>query len=229
MANSIDCGVWQFGKRAYDEGKISIFKTVINADANAFNPELREKTRNSHGWNEKVVYGFIGRYVEQKNPLFLIDVFKEIAAKQDNAILVMVGFGDLDEQIHERIKKYHLEEKVIDLGRTDDIKQYYNAFDAFLLPSLYEGMPVVGIEAQCTGLPIFFSKNITEETTASNLAHYIGLEETPDAWADNIIKVTNENMPKRRSYAEEIKKSGFDSFSEAKRMQEYYFNALNRK
>ena len=141
----------------------------------------------------------------------------------------MVGFGDLDEQIHERIKKYHLEEKVIDLGRTDDIKQYYNAFDAFLLPSLYEGMPVVGIEAQCTGLPIFFSKNITEETTASDLAHYIGLEETPATWADKIIKVTNENLPKRRSYTEEIKKSGFDSFSEAKRMQEYYFNALNRK
>ena len=229
MANSIDCGVWQFGKRAYDEGKVSIFKTVINADANAFNPELREKTRNSHGWNDKVVYGFIGRYVEQKNPLFLIDVFKEIAAKQDNAILVMVGFGDLEEQIHERIKEYHLEDKVIDLGRTDDIKQYYNAFDAFLLPSLYEGMPVVGIEAQCTGLPIFFSKNITEETTASDLAHYIGLEETPATWADKIIKVTNENLPKRRSYTEEIKKSGFDSFSEAKRMQEYYFNALNRK
>jgi glycosyltransferase involved in cell wall biosynthesis len=226
MANSIDCGVWQFGKRAYDEGKVSIFKTVINADANAFNPELREKTRNSHGWNDKVVYGFIGRYVEQKNPLFLIDVFKEIAAKQDNAILVMVGFGDLEEQIHERIKEYHLEDKVIDLGRTDDIKQYYNAFDAFLLPSLYEGMPVVGIEAQCTGLPIFFSKNITEETTASELAHYIGLDVSASKWAKEIIKVVEDNMPKRRSHVNEIKEHGFDSHSEALRMQNFYLNVL---
>ena len=228
MANSIDCGVWQFGKKTYDDGKISIFKTVINAEANAFNPELRASTREKHGWNNKIVYGFIGRYVDQKNPLFLIDIFNEIAKRQENAILVMIGFGDLEDQIHDRIKEYGLENKVIDLGRTDDIKQYYNAFDAFLLPSLYEGMPVVGIEAQCAGLPIFFSKNITEETTASDLAEYIGLDEGPAIWAEKIIKKTTENIPLRRSYVSEIKSAGFDSFSEAKRMQEYYINRLSK-
>lgn len=226
MANSIDCGVWQFGKKTYDEGKIAIFKTVINADANTFNPELRDKTRKAHGWTDKVVYGFIGRYVDQKNPLFLIDIFKEIASRQNNAILVMIGFGDLEEMMHSRIREYKLEDKVVDLGRTDDIKQYYNAFDAFLLPSLYEGMPVVGIEAQCTGLPIFFSKNITEETTASDLAHYIGLDESPVIWAKKIIKITNAKLPLRRSYAEDIKKAGFDSQSEAMRMQKFYFDAI---
>lgn len=226
MANSIDCGVWQFGKRAYDEGKISIFKTVINADANAFNPELREKTRNSHGWNDKVAYGFIGRYVEQKNPLFLIDIFNSIAKKQPNAKLVMIGFGELETAMHEKIKEYGLQDRVEDLGRRDDIKQFYNAFDAFLLPSLYEGMPVVGIEAQCAGLPIFFSKNITEETTASELAHYIGLNESPEVWADTIINVVNANFGKRRSYAEEVKKNGFDSHSEAMRMMKFYLDKL---
>lgn len=79
MANSIDCGVWQFGKRAYDEGEISIFKTVINADANAFDKVLRDETRKKFGWEDKVIYGFIGRYVDQKNPLFLIDIFNSIA------------------------------------------------------------------------------------------------------------------------------------------------------
>jgi glycosyltransferase involved in cell wall biosynthesis len=108
MANSIDCGVWQFGKKTYDDGKISIFKTVINAEANAFNPELRASTREKHGWNNKIVYGFIGRYVDQKNPLFLIDIFNEIAKRQENAILVMIGFGDLEDQIHDRIKEYGL-------------------------------------------------------------------------------------------------------------------------
>ena len=226
MANSIDCGVWQFGKKTYDEGKISIFKTVINADANAFDKVLRDETRKKFGWEDKVIYGFIGRYVEQKNPLFLIDIFNSIAKKQPNAKLVMIGFGELETAMHEKIKEYGLQDRVEDLGRRDDIKQFYNAFDAFLLPSLYEGMPVVGIEAQCAGLPIFFSKNITEETTASELAHYIGLNESPEVWADTIINVVNANLGKRRSYAEEVKKNGFDSHSEAMRMMKFYLDKL---
>ena len=226
MANSIDCGVWQFGKKTYDEGKIAIFKTVINADANAFDKVLRDETRKKFGWEDKVIYGFIGRYVEQKNPLFLIDIFNSIAKKQPNAKLVMIGFGELEKAMHEKIKEYGLQDRVEDLGRRDDIKQFYNAFDAFLLPSLYEGMPVVGIEAQCAGLPIFFSKNITEETTASELAHYIGLNESPEVWADTIINVVNANLGKRRSYAEEVKKNGFDSHSEAMRMMKFYLDKL---
>lgn len=226
MANSIDCGVWQFGGRAYEKGKISIFKTVINADANAFDPTLRQVTREKFGWNDKIVYGFIGRYVPQKNPLFLIDIFAQIARKQENALLVMIGFGELDEEMHSRINGLGLADKVVDLGRRDDIKQFYNAFDAFLLPSLYEGMPVVGIEAQCAGLPIFFSKNITEETTASELAYYIGLDESPDVWAEEIIEKTKANMPIRRSHADDIKKNGFDSYSEARRLQEFYLDKL---
>lgn len=226
MANSIDCGIWQFGKRTYEQGKISIFKTVINVSAHAFEIELRKKTRKEFGWGNKVVYGFIGRYVPQKNPLFLIDIFNEIIKKQDDAILVMIGFGDLKSKIHESIERYKIADKVIDLGRRDDIKQFYNAFDAFLLPSLYEGLPVVGIEAQCAGLPVFFSKNITEETTASELAHYIGLNETPDIWANKIIQVVNENMPNRKSYSIEVKESGFDSSSEALRLQNYYLDRV---
>ena len=226
MANSIDCGVWQFGKKTYDKGEITIFKTVINADTNAFDKVLRDETRKKFGWEDKVIYGFIGRYVDQKNPLFLIDIFNSIAKKQPNAKLVMIGFGELETAMHEKIKEYGLQDRVEDLGRRDDIKQFYNAFDAFLLPSLYEGMPVVGIEAQCAGLPIFFSKNITEETTASELAHYIGLNESPEVWADTIINVVNANLSKRRSYAEEVKKNGFDSHSEAMRMMKFYLNKL---
>lgn len=226
MANSADCGIWQFGKQTYNKGNISIFKTVIDADANAFDARLREETRKKHGWEDSVIYGFIGRYVEQKNPLFLIDVFYEIAKKQPSAKLVMIGFGELEPAIHEKIQQYGLQDRVEDLGRRDDIKQFYNAFDAFLLPSLYEGMPVVGIEAQCAGLPIFFSKNITEETTASSLAHYIGLDEKPETWAERIINVVDANLANRRSYAEEVKQNGFDSNTETRKLERYYMDKL---
>ena len=228
MANSIDCGVWQFGKKTYDKGNITIFKTVINADANAFDKVLRDETRKKFGWEGKVIYGFIGRYVDQKNPLFLIDIFNAIAKKQPNSKLVMIGFGELETAMHEKIKEYGLQDRVENLGRRDDIKQFYNAFDAFLLPSLYEGMPVVGIEAQCAGLPIFFSKNITEETTASELAHYIGLSESPEIWADTIINVVNENLGKRRSHAEDVKKNGFDSKTETEKLEKYYMKTIRQ-
>ena len=226
MANSIDCGIWQFGKETYEKGQISIFKTVINADANAFDASLRDDTRKKFGWENQVIYGFIGRYVDQKNPLFLIDIFNEIAKRQENAKFVMIGFGELEADMHEKIHEYGLEDRVEDLGRRDDIKQFYNGFDAFLLPSLYEGMPVVGIEAQCAGLPIFFSKNITEETTASSLAHYIGLEESPKAWADKIIPIVDKNITERRSYSEEVKQNGFDSMTETNKLQNFYMSKL---
>ena len=207
---------------------MNIFKTVIDANANSFNAKLREDTRKEFGWENKIVYGFIGRYVPQKNPLFLIDIFNEIVKQQENAILVMIGFGELVDEMHDRIERYGVTNKVVDLGRRDDIKQFYNAFDAFLLPSLYEGMPVVGIEAQCSGLPIFFSKNITEETTASELAYYIGLEETPNIWANKIVKVVNGHIHKRRSYVAEVIKNGFDSSNEALRLQNFYLVKINQ-
>lgn len=223
MANSIDCGKWQFGEATYKKGKVNIFKTVINTEANAFDEDLRNRTREEFGWQKNVVYGFIGRYVAQKNPLFLIDIFNEISKKQENAILVMVGFGEMEQEMEERIANYGIADKVKNLGRRDDIKQFYNAFDAFLLPSLYEGMPVVGVEAQCAGLPIFFSKNITEETTASELAYYIGLNESPKAWAEKIIDVVKSASGDRGRYCHDVKSAGFDSKSEALRLQHFYF------
>ena len=222
IANSIDCGKWQFGEKAYKEGMVNIFKTVINATENVFVPALRESTRSKFGWNNNVVYGFIGRYVSQKNPLFLIDVFSEIAKKQDNAILVLIGFGNLESEMMKRVAEYDLSGRVQNLGRRDDIKQFYNAFDAFLLPSLYEGMPVVGVEAQCYGLPVFFSKNITEETTACELANYISLNDSPAQWANLIVEKVVSNKNNRRSRVDDIILAGFDSRSEAQRLQRFY-------
>lgn len=222
MANSEDCGKWQFGEKAFKNGEIAIFKTVIDTEANAYNEELRTATRKKYNIDDKVVYGFIGRYESQKNPIFLLDIFSEIAKRQSNAILVMIGFGALEDSMNKHIDKLKIKDKVLNIGRTEDIKPFYNAFDAFLLPSLYEGMPVVGIEAQCAGLPIFFSKNITKETTASSLAHYISLDDSASTWAQIIIDVVVKNLSVRKDCSDEVKSNGFDSKSEALRIQQLY-------
>lgn len=229
MACGVDCGVFQFGQKAYDEGKIAIFKTVINTADNTYDPELRAQTREKFGWNDSVVYGFIGRYMVQKNPLFIVDIFNEIQKIQSNAKLALIGFGGLENKMMERIDHFGLSDKAINYGKREDIKQFYNAFDAFLLPSIYEGLPVVGVEAQCCGLPIFFSSEITPEAKGCDMAHFFSLKESAAEWAKRIVEIVNMNMPVRKSYVEEMKAAGFDSISEAKRLQDYYMNAIKEQ
>lgn len=229
MACGADCGVFQFGRSAYDKGKIAIFKTVINTDANAYDPNLRTATRQKFCWEEKHVYGFIGRYMPQKNPIFIIDIFNEIQKIDKKAHLVLIGFGGLEQGMMDKVDEYGIIDKVQNLGRREDIKQFYNAFDCFLLPSLYEGLPVVGLESQSCGLPIFFSTEITPEAKACEMAHYISLKTPVKEWAKQIVTTVEQNIPVRRSYAEEVAKAGFDSRSEALRLQKYYFDAIEEQ
>lgn len=226
MACGKDCGIFQFGQKDYDEGKIAIFKTAINTEFNSFQPELRDKTRQKYDWMNKVVYGFIGRFEHQKNPLFLIDVMHEIRKRQENAHFAIIGAGILEEEMKMRIHEYNLQDSMSWLGRREDIQQFYNAFDAFLLPSRYEGLPVVGLESQSCGLPMFFSTAVTPEASACELGHFIDLKEGASGWAEKIIPIVEMNIPLRRSHAQEVANAGFDSKTEALRLQQYYFDAL---
>ncbi len=222
MANGKDCGIYQFGRKAYDQGKIEIFLSPVDARKNTFDPELRDRTRVNFEWDGKVVYGHIARFEKQKNPLFLIDVMNAIATIQDNAHFVIIGAGSMEQQMKDRISQYGLDKKLSWLGRREDIKQFYNAFDAFLLPSLYEGLPVVGVESQATGLPVFFSEEVTREAAVAELGHFISLNKSAEEWANIIIKETAKAMPSRRGREEDMIKAGFDAVSEAERLTRYF-------
>lgn len=229
MANGKDCGIFQFGKRAMDKGKVSIFLTPVDAKANTFDPNLRSATRDKYGWNDKVVYGFIARFELQKNPLFLIDIMHEIRMQSANAHFVIIGIGSMERQMLERINYYGMEKSVSWLGRREDIRQFYNAFDAFLLPSLYEGLPVVGIEAQAAGLPVFFSEAITREAAIGELGHFISLNKSAKEWARIIIAETEKSMPLRRGREDDLRKAGFDSVMESKRLMDYFEKAVKEQ
>lgn len=223
LANGVCSGIWQFGRRAYDQGRIHIFKTVIDADKNVYDPLLRAEARRELGLEDKLVVGHIGRLTAQKNTLFLIDIFREIASRESRAVLVIIGDGSLREQMLSRIDRYGLSDKVLYLGRREDIRKFYNAMDCFLLPSLYEGLPVVGIESECCGLPIFFSAEIPRESSpCKDLGHFISLKKSPGEWADTVLKYTNKNIPVRRDHSSEIKAAGFDSKTEAAGLMDFY-------
>lgn len=226
MSCGDDCGRWQFGDKLFDAGKVDVFKTVINTEFNAYNSELRKTTRKEFGWEDKIVVGHIGRFTAQKNSVHLIEIFAAVARKEHNAVLCLIGDGELKEQMMARIKELAIEDQVDYLGRREDIQQFYNAMDCFLLPSLYEGLPVVGLEAESCGLPMFFSTEVTREANACELGHFIPLSASEDEWADEILKAIKENMPVRRSHAKEVADAGFDSASEALRLQNYYLDAI---
>lgn len=226
MSCGKDCGRWQFGDKLFDAGKVDVFKTVINTGFNAYNPELREKTRKEFGWEDKIVIGHIGRFTPQKNSVHLIEIFAAIAKKEPKAVLCLIGDGELKTDMMTKIDELGIKDKVDYLGRREDIQQFYNAMDMFLLPSLYEGLPVVGLEAESCGLPMFFSTEVTREANACELGHFIELNVSDEEWADEILKAVKENMPVRRSHAKEVAEAGFDSASEAMRMQKYYFDAM---
>ena len=220
MANGEACGKWQFGK-LYRDGKVAIFKTVINTDENKYDETLRIKCRKELDIEDNIVIGHIGRLTAQKNTLFLIDIFKEIAKIEEKAKLLIIGDGELKEDMLARINAYGLEKKVIYLGRREDIKQFYNAMDCFLLPSLYEGLPVVGVEAECCGLPMFFSTEIPKESSAcDDLGVFVGLDKSAEEWAKIILEKIKQ--VKRTDHSDKVKMAGFDSVVEAKKLLQYY-------
>ncbi len=227
MANGEACGKWQFGNQLYEQGKVAIFKTVIDTAKNAFDPEVRKAARKALEIEHSMVVGHIGRLTEQKNTLFVIEIFYEILLREPSAKLLVIGDGNLKDAMLEKITDLGIRDSVMYMGRREDIQQFYNAMDCFLLPSLYEGLPVVGIEAETCGLPVFFSTEISRESSpCTDIGYFIELDKSAGQWAEEIIEKTRYNIETRTSRTDEVRLAGFDSESEAEKLIEYYEQLL---
>ena len=133
------------------------------------------------------VIGFCGRFRTQKNPLFLLDVFAEYHRMVPDSLLMLVGIGELRSLMDERIEQLGIKDSVLFMGLQRDVSPYYQAMDAFLLPSLYEGLGIVYVEAQCAGLPCFASADaVPPEAKVTDLLHYVSLKESAEQWAQEI-------------------------------------------
>lgn len=230
MANGEACGRYQFGKKLFDEGKVAVFKTVIDTEKNQFDLEVRKNTRQNLGIEDDILlFGHIGRLTEQKNTLFLIDIFYEILKIEPKAKLLIIGDGNLRSEMLKRIEEYRIKDSILYLGRREDIQQFYNAMDAFLLPSLYEGLPVVGVEAQDCGLPVFFSTEIPKESSVcDDLGFFISLKRSAKQWAEYVVLRTKKAKINRRGRKSVLLKRGFDSKTESVKLAKYYTNLSQR-
>ena len=214
-------GRWLFGNEAYDQGKVYLLNNAIDVDKFKYNEKVRKAKRKELNIKDKdLVIGHIGRFVKQKNHEFLIDIFNEIHKQNKNAILLLAGDGPLKEAIQNKVKELNLGENVKFLGQRNDANELYQAMDAFVLPSLYEGLPVVGVEAQASGLPCFFSTDMTKETKVLDSTKFISLTHTSKYWADKILNEIKSF--KRQDTIKEITDNNFNIKKEAEKLENYY-------
>lgn len=201
-------GRWIFGNNFYNKGKVKLIKNAIDINKYSYNKSVRDKKREQMNLNNKFVIGHVGRFVYQKNHNFLIDIFNEAYKINNNLILILVGDGQLKNQIQYKVKKLGLKDNILFLGNRFDVPELMQAMDLFLLPSFYEGLPVVGVEAQAAGLKCIFSDSITYETKVTNLVEFIGLNKSPKYWANQIIKYSDRYN--RENTDIQIKKAGYE-------------------
>lgn len=179
-------GRWLFGNKEYDKGNVYLLNNAIDLDKFKYNEKIRkEKRKELNIKDDTLVIGHVGRFVEQKNHRFLIDIFNEVHKQKENSILLLVGQGPLMEEMKEKVKILGIEDKVIFLGQRNDVNELYNAMDLFFFPSLYEGLGMVLIEAQANGLPCIASTEIPEIADISNNVQFYNLNDSIDTWLKN--------------------------------------------
>ena len=193
-------GRYLFGNKSFDQGKVKIIHNAIDIDKFKFDEVARKKLRKEFGIKDStIVVGHVGRFVQQKNHTFLVDVFKGYHKKNPDSKLLLVGSGPLEDEIKKKVERLDLKDSVLFLGQRDDINKLYSVMDVFCLPSLYEGLPVVGVEAQAAGLPTIFSNRISKEVIVSSYAKIVSIQDT-GLYIEKINKATR-SIKKQRSYA----------------------------
>lgn len=215
-------GDWMYGKNF----NYTIFNNGINVDRFKFNPEIRENVRAELGLHDKLVVGHVGRFCPPKNHIFLVEIFNNFLSLHEDSVLLLIGEGELLDQIKLKVKQLNIEDKVIFLGKQNDTSKYYQAMDVFCLPSRYEGLPVVAVEAQCSGLPCLFSTYVSKESKILDSTEFLSYEDNLDKWSQALFELANKQ---RVDGAEQVRKCNFDMQEEAKKLELYYQKLLLTK
>lgn len=224
MACTEYAGRWLFGDREFELGNVFILNNAIDVEKFEYNKELRDLKRKELSIDDETfVIGHIGRFVEQKNHRFLIDVFYKFHCEYPNSILLLVGQGPLMQEIKDKVNSLKLNEAVQFLGQREDVSELYQAFDLFLFPSLYEGLGMVMIEAQCSGLPCVASTEVPEESKVNEKAFYIPLKSDTELWVKVIEKTIHEQRHVGFKFEKEFK---YNINYEAKKLENKYLELV---
>ena len=223
-------GEWIFGKKAVAEGRVKYINGIIETEKFKYNETVRREMREELGVGDKLVIGHIGRFMQQKNHMFLLEIFANIHKKNPNTVLVLCGNGRLEDDIVKRATELGIQDDIIYTGVRDYVNiqtcRLYQAFDIYLFPSLWEGLPLTGIEAQTAGLPILMSDVIADETIVTKNVTKYSLSKTPEQWADKALEILS--TYKRKDGQPEVAKAGFDVRNTADFLQSFYIERTEK-
>ncbi len=210
---------WLFGDAVARE-KVQIFNNAIDTARFAFDPVVRERVRKELELEKAFVVGHIGRFTYQKNHEFLLLSFACLRKKRPDAVLLLVGGGDLEPEVRRQAAVLGVEDALRFLGLRDDVQELMQAMDVFALPSRFEGLGLVLIEAQTAGLRAVASTAVPPEAKVTELLTYLPLESGPEIWADELLKAADgyERTNRRR----QIMEAGYDLSGQAARIEQLY-------
>ena len=211
---------WMFGK---NKGKDAIImNNAVNISKFAYNEKHRADLRESLNIKTQHVIGHAGRFSIQKNQTFLVDAFKVLSEKQNDCTLLLIGEGDLLNNVKQHVKDLQLEDKVRFVDFQEDIYRYYSVMDLFVMPSLFEGLPITLVETQANSLSSLVSDAVTKNSDLTGLVEFMSLNDGCEKWAEKIsLKLRN---CERTDRSEKISQNGFSLENQAKVVSDLYFN-----
>lgn len=219
-----ESGKWLYGEK--NKSRFIMLNNAIDAASYTYDLSKREELRRQLGLADKLVIGHVGRFNPQKNHPFLMDIFAALLKKESNAVLLLVGGGEGMSKMQEKVQELGIAEHVRFLGVRSDVADLMPAMDIFVLPSLYEGLPVTMVEAQAAGLPCIISDKVPPECILTEgLVDVMTLPASPEAWAEKILAKRAIPRTDRRA---EIAAHGFDITTEAVKLQEFYLKAYEQ-
>lgn len=202
-------GRWLFGNNILNSENFYILKNAIDTSEYLYAYENRKKIRDEFGISDGLVVGHVGRFHHQKNHEFLINVFKQVHEVNNSATLILVGDGELRDSIEKKVCDLGLSDSVIFTGIRSDVPHLLQAMDIFLFPSRYEGLPVILIEAQTSGLNCLISETITKDVEITNSLQYLPISESPKLWAKELLSKYGDNKS-RTSNRDDVVRAGYD-------------------
>lgn len=221
FACSTEAAKFVFGKSK----DVILLNNSVDLEKFKFNEDVRLNKRKELGIKkDDFVLLNVGRFAEQKNHRYLIEIFAELQKKEKNVKLILVGSGEKKSELEKIIEEKKIS-NIIFLGNRNDVSEIMQASDVLVMPSIHEGLPIVCVEAQATGLPIVISSNVSRESNVGGLCEFIGLEESLNIWVDSILSYKGK---KREDVQSKIIEKGFDNKSAIKKVEDYYFALMNK-
>lgn len=223
--NLFACGQ-EAGNWMFKNNKFQVINNAIDVKKYKYSRDVSNRYKEKYKLNNNLIIGHVGNFTVPKNHCFLIDIFNEILKINRNAILLLIGGGDRQDIVKEKVDEFGINDKVFFLGVRDDVCELMQVMDIFIFPSLYEGLGIAAIEAQAAGLPVLKSNNVPDECVLTSNVFTLSLTDNPELWAQKTLEIINEF--KRKNVSTDIIKGGYDISSNAKWLENFYLNEVNK-